>query len=118
MPETALYRHFDADGILLYVGISATPAYRLSQHIDREWFNDIRRVEIEMFPSREEAIAAEITAIKTEAPRFNSRYVPQYQKHLIRLYTGDYKRLGKFYRKPGRIVRELVRLHIKRSEKE
>lgn len=118
MPETALYRHFDANGTLLYVGISATPAYRLNQHIDREWFNDIRLVKVEMYPTREEALEAEINAIKTEAPRFNSRHVPQYQKHLIRLHTGDYKRLGKFYRKPGRIIRELVRLHIQRAEKE
>jgi hypothetical protein len=43
-----LYRHFDKDGTLLYVGISLSAINRLGQHKDNaHWFSSIKRVEIE-----------------------------------------------------------------------
>lgn len=70
--ETALYRHWDSEGKLLYVGISLSPAYRLSQHKDTaHWFRRIASTTIEWLPSRLLAIAAEREAIKTEAPECN-----------------------------------------------
>ena len=67
----ALYRHFDADGFLLYVGISSTPDARLQQHRSSPWFSEIRRVVIEMLPDRETAERAEREAIRTEWPLYN-----------------------------------------------
>lgn len=70
--NTELYRHFDGENALLYVGISLSTFTRLSQHRDHsQWFKKVARVSIEHFPTREEAIAAEKKAIKTEAPMFN-----------------------------------------------
>jgi len=70
--NTELYRHFDNENALLYVGISLSTFKRLSQHKDHsQWFNKVSRVTIEHFPTREEAIAAEKKAIKTEDPKFN-----------------------------------------------
>ena len=70
--NTELYRHFDNENTLLYVGISLSTFARLSQHKDHsQWFNKVSRVTIEHFPTREEAIAAEKKAIKTEEPKFN-----------------------------------------------
>jgi len=70
--NTELYRHFDSDNALLYVGISLSTFTRLSQHKDHsQWFKKVSRVTIQHFPTREEAIAAEKAAIKTEAPMFN-----------------------------------------------
>ncbi|WP_448679960.1 GIY-YIG nuclease family protein [Pseudomonas nicosulfuronedens] len=67
-----LYRHFDADGALLYVGISLNAISRLAQHKDHaHWFQLIARVEIEQHPSREAAIQAEKIAITKENPRHN-----------------------------------------------
>jgi predicted GIY-YIG superfamily endonuclease len=67
-----LYRHFDADNKLLYVGISLNTFARLSQHKDHsKWFEKIKRVEVEHFNTREEAMAQERKAIKTEMPMFN-----------------------------------------------
>lgn len=67
-----LYRHFDADGTLLYVGMSMRALVRLASHrATSEWFRDISRVQIETFPSRWEAEEAERTAIETEYPIFN-----------------------------------------------
>lgn len=70
--ETSLYRHFDADGELLYVGVSLNAVARLAQHRDSsQWFNQIRSVVIERHPTREAAIEAEKAAIKCEKPKHN-----------------------------------------------
>lgn len=72
--RTALYRHFDTDGRLLYVGISNDTLRRLCQHKERShWFEQIARVDIEFFDSRDDALAAESAAIANESPAFNIR---------------------------------------------
>lgn len=70
--RTALYRHFDAEGRLLYVGISLSAARRLEQHKSTaQWFSKIVRVEIQWHPSRMDALAAEASAIVNEHPLHN-----------------------------------------------
>ena len=70
--ETELYRHFDARGVLLYIGISYSTGIRLAQHrAESEWGRKIARVEIEYFPTRAEAKMAEDTAIGIENPKYN-----------------------------------------------
>lgn len=70
--STALYRHFDADGVLLYVGISLSAVARLAQHRDNaHWYRAIARVDIEWLPTREDAIFAERRAIFRERPLHN-----------------------------------------------
>lgn len=71
MTQTALYRHFDADGRLLYAGISASPIKRLAEHQSSAWFGDIRRVDIVMYPDRAAAEVAERAAIRDEYPVHN-----------------------------------------------
>jgi hypothetical protein len=69
--KTALYRHFDADNNLLYVGISLSAVNRLSQHKNKKWFYDIVRIDVEWFDDRDLASNAELKAIRTERPKFN-----------------------------------------------
>ncbi len=71
MTETALYRHFDAEGRLLYVGVSKNAAARFSQHADKPWFDEIANMTVERFPTRAEAEAAERAAIRAESPIHN-----------------------------------------------
>jgi hypothetical protein len=67
-----LYRHFAADGALLYVGVSLSTVHRLSGHKKHShWFADIARVEIQSFESRAAALTAECEAVKKERPRHN-----------------------------------------------
>ncbi len=67
-----LYRYFDKDGNLLYVGVSINAISRLSQHKrDSHWFDRIIKIEIEQFSTKEEALAAEIKAILQENPSCN-----------------------------------------------
>ena len=69
---TALYRHFDADGILLYVGIALSPIARLCEHrAGSAWYDRITTVKIVRYPTRDEAEAAELRAIREERPLHN-----------------------------------------------
>ncbi len=67
-----LYRHFDKDGTLLYVGVSINALNRLAQHKEAShWFIEITSVKIEQFQSREEVLRAEREAITNENPLHN-----------------------------------------------
>lgn len=71
--RTTLYRHFDEQGTLLYVGISNDAIYRLKQHAgDKKcWVDDIASMTIERFATRSDAMIAEKNAIKNELPKYN-----------------------------------------------
>lgn len=72
MKRTALYRHYDASGALLYVGISLDTIRRTQQHkLGAHWFERIARIEIEWLASRADAEHAERAAIKAERPAHN-----------------------------------------------
>ena len=71
--RTALYRHYDADEALLYVGISLSPLARTGQHAqDAVWFDQVAKISIEWHQNRSEAHKAERMAIQSERPKFNS----------------------------------------------
>jgi len=69
---TFLYKHYDKNGVLLYVGISLNHLHRLAQHRGGSfWFNDISRIDIEPYESREMALKAERDAIINNKPLHN-----------------------------------------------
>lgn len=68
----SIYRLFDADGALLYIGVSKQVPTRIAQHrADKTWASEIARVETEEFPTRDDALLAEYFAIDDEDPRYN-----------------------------------------------
>lgn len=71
MKRTALYRHFGADGELLYVGIAASPMSRTAQHVASEWADQVASITFEWHESRTAALNAETRAVLTEAPLHN-----------------------------------------------
>ena len=74
MTETALYRHYDASGALLYVGVTRNPARRLGDHLNGAfWGKMSASVAIEWHESRDAAVKAEWRAIHAENPLFNIR---------------------------------------------
>lgn len=89
---TKLYRHFDREGVLLYVGVSLNALQRLAAHRNSShWFNQITRVEVETLPSREEALVAEREAVLNEKPKHNVKLqykapaiAPEEERELIR----------------------------------
>jgi predicted GIY-YIG superfamily endonuclease len=67
-----LYRHFNSDGVLLYVGISINAVLRLSQHRQMShWYDEIANITLESFETRAEALKAETHAIQNEKPKYN-----------------------------------------------
>lgn len=73
---TALYRHFNRTGELLYVGISLNALSRLDQHVKgSHWSRDIASVTIEWLDSTADALKAEQQAIDNEKPLHNIRGV-------------------------------------------
>ena len=69
---TDLYRYFDADGNLLYVGISLSALNRAIQHkTTAGWWSQQRSMTRETYPTRQAAEDAERRAIITEKPAHN-----------------------------------------------
>lgn len=75
--RTALYRCFDADDELLYVGISKDPAARWKQHQSKApWWRDVAMRTVEWYDDRPAAEVAERKAVQTEGPRHNVIHRP------------------------------------------
>lgn len=70
--QCSLYRHFDKDGKLLYVGISKCAIKRFRSHEKSStWSRDVATIKIEWFASTNDAMAAERIAIIEEKPIWN-----------------------------------------------
>lgn len=68
----AVYRMYDATGVLLYVGYSTNIAARIQNHQWRTaWIEDVVDITLAHYPDVHAARDAERVAIKTEAPRYN-----------------------------------------------
>jgi len=76
--RTALYRLYDADAQLLYVGISKDPGGRWQAHQwgpeRRPWIREVARQTVEWLPSRSVALDAAAAAIKAERPKYNGKH--------------------------------------------
>jgi len=78
--QEVLYRFFDSQGTLLYVGISRDWISRLGQHQKRtDFFSAVAGMTLERFPDRESVALAELEAIKNENPIFNRADNPNYR---------------------------------------
>jgi len=72
---TSLYRLFDADRRLLYVGISRNPGRRfMEHHADKFWWEDVDEISLERYHTREDALEEERIAIQTERPLYNKTH--------------------------------------------
>lgn len=70
--QTALYRFFDRNDQLLYVGISKNAIRRMLDHAEeKSWWQFVKRSSIEYHPTRSDALRAEREAIEQEAPLYN-----------------------------------------------
>lgn len=97
--RTALYRHYDKDGKLLYVGISLSAAHRFSEHLNSsEWAASTGNMTVEWYETRKAAEEAERTAILSEKPIYNisKRLDPQEMKSvkLSQEHWDKAKRIG------------------------
>jgi hypothetical protein len=69
---TEVYRFYDADNRLLYVGVTENWPARFHEHAKKAaWYKHARRIDLKPFDSREEALAEELRAIHDEDPLWN-----------------------------------------------
>lgn len=74
--RTALYRYFDADGRLLYLGITNDPSRRDQAHKSKSkytWYPLAASREVKWYATRSEAEAAETAALAAEQPPWNTK---------------------------------------------
>ncbi|GGK62107.1 hypothetical protein Sme01_04050 [Sphaerisporangium melleum] len=82
--RTALYRLYDANDVLLYVGITASPTLRWEQHSrDKRWWPEVTRKEVEWHDSRQRAAAAETAAISADSPAYNVTGMPGRRRDVL-----------------------------------
>lgn len=84
--RTALYLWFDADGVLIYLGITGDLAVRQTRHAKRSsWGDFAARSEVRWFPSRAEAEEAERELIHQLRPVFNQVHndTPEARQRLV-----------------------------------
>lgn len=67
-----LYRFFNSDQKLIYVGISYSTFLRFVGHRSQsKWINEVTTITIEKFSNLNDALIAEANAIKNEKPIYN-----------------------------------------------
>jgi len=71
-----VYRLFDSDDTLLYIGASQEPQGRLVAHCRKTWGSAIASMTEEEYLTRGLALAAEREAIESEEPLHNFLYHP------------------------------------------
>lgn len=72
MRSAGVYRLYDAQGALLYVGSTVDVRRRMGEHaLAKPWWGDVAEVTTEVCPSVAVALATEAEAIRAEQPRYN-----------------------------------------------
>src|SRR5262245_15349332 len=91
-----LYRHFDAEGMLLYVGITSDPERRDRQHTrDSEWSRRVVTTTMERYSTRVAAFVAERSAIIAEYPIYNRMHHRRARELQVMLVRAELQRLKK-----------------------
>lgn len=84
---TTVYRLFDAEGRLLYVGTSVHPQKRWEQHATtKPWWSAVHHAAVVWLSSRDAALAAEREAIVAEGPLHNDKAT---EKEAVFPYQGN-----------------------------
>jgi predicted GIY-YIG superfamily endonuclease len=91
---TTLYRYFDEYSNLLYVGITNSISRRASEHYkNSEWHRYARYATLEHYPTRDDALDAEIKAIVKENPHYNiagsNQYTQDAKTHWSSLFNDE-----------------------------
>lgn len=68
-----VYRLYDADDALLYVGMTYDPRNRRQGHKRKEWWPEVARFRLTVYSDKATALRAESQAIRAEHPVHNIR---------------------------------------------
>jgi hypothetical protein len=82
--STTLYRFYDAEWRILYVGISWNPRERFGRHEDEKpWWEYVAFVRVDHYAVREAAEQAEQDTIREERPPFNTVAQNRYVREIL-----------------------------------
>jgi excinuclease UvrABC nuclease subunit len=82
-----VYRVYDSEGSLLYVGMGNNPMNRWSSHAGRHaWWTEAASFRVEWYATREEAAGVEKTAIREEDPKHNIHGRPGWGQYVYAGY--------------------------------
>jgi hypothetical protein len=76
----AVYRMFDQERRLLYIGRTGSAGQRFGAHSMRRWFPIVASIELEWHQTLAAAVLAERRAIKNEHPRYNVAETPKWNR--------------------------------------
>lgn len=84
----SVYKCFDEDGALLYVGVGDTALVRIKSHQkEKAWFDEVVNITISKYEDRATALAEEIRSIREDKPVFNKLG----KENCARVYMETYK---------------------------
>jgi predicted GIY-YIG superfamily endonuclease len=111
-----LYRLYDKDSRLLYVGISKSALARYAQHAaEKSWIGEVARVHVETYLcTRQEILARELRVIQEERPAYNIAGLPGQKKPRVLAKTAQPLANAKF----NATVAVLVAEYLREAEKE
>jgi len=73
--KTAIYKHKNKDGKIIYVGIATSAMQRSMQHLNTsDWKEEIATIDVEWVPNRLIAEVKEIELIKELRPKYNKMH--------------------------------------------
>lgn len=75
-----VYRLFDVDDQLLYVGVTENLRQRWTAHAAKPWWPQVARQFVTPYESRSKALADELRAIRTERPLYNQAGTPEHTR--------------------------------------
>jgi predicted GIY-YIG superfamily endonuclease len=82
---TSVYRYYDAEGRLIYVGVTSRGPQRQAQHaITAEWWPHVRAQDVEHYDNRETALRREKWLIERHRPPFNRQHNPAHEERKAR----------------------------------
>lgn len=76
LTPTSVYRYYDRNDLLLYVGITRRGIARNIEHSSKEWWPFVVRQEVEHYPHRDGAAQHEKHLIRKFRPPFNKQHNP------------------------------------------
>lgn len=106
---TSLYKYYDRDGVLLYIGITGRGMTRNSEHNKtKPWWKFVASQKVEHFSTRKEAAIRERHLIRKMAPPFNKQMNPEFktanESYFVRKGLGGDKGVREFINGKNRVA--------------
>lgn len=122
--RTAVYRFFNGDGTLIYVGVTNDIPTRWRHHAkNKPWWPEVVEQRATWYPTREAALAVEDQVIVAESPTYNINSSPGQGPtpiRMIRMSDELWEAFGEVCKAMGttrsRKLREHMRAHIAEME--